>query len=377
METNLGIYIHIPFCQRRCSYCDFLTFPQAVDLHKPYIEALLEEIQDSKVHWKNRVIDSIYIGGGSPSILSMKLSEDLLSAIQDTFPLSGDCEFSLEGNPGDFTKDKVKLYRDYGVNRISLGVQTMDQDLLKLCHRDHKAKDVYQSYELLKELGIDNINFDFIYGLPRQTIDSLKKDQKLIEDLSPSHLSFYQLILEERTLFSYWLAKGVIDLPKDEEVDLLEKRMMDFFLSKGYQRYEISNFAKEGRNSVHNLKYWQGEDYLGLGLGASSYLHPRRKKNPDHFSDYFAKKDLPWTEDSRQENLFTQFMMGLRKISGIHRKAYNKRNGEDVLELCPSFFRKKREEGSLMWDEDNFYLTEYGLKFQNLFLIDLLEELGL
>ena len=370
----LGLYLHIPFCQERCHYCDFLTFPHIERYHEPYVQALLKEIA---LVGQGQRVDSIYIGGGTPSLLGKDQFDRIFQALLTHFSWQGG-EWTLEANPGSLTKDKLEALAQAGVNRLSLGVQTMSDALLQVCGRTHQAQTVETDLKRIRAVAPFDLNLDFIFAIPGQKLSDIDRDLAAIERFQPGHISWYNLILEERTLFSYWLAKGRIqEASEDEELALME-RAYQGLEDLGYQRYEISNFARPGKASRHNLKYWTGRDYLGLGLGAASYVDHKRFHNTSHFFTYLHDLDqglLPriWEQRSREEDLFEALMMGFRKLDGIDRRDFLARFGEDPMQRAPQFFESERRAGRLAWTDRRVYLTTTGLQLQNVFLLGLLD----
>ncbi len=379
MTKPLGIYLHLPFCVERCIYCDFLTFPHADKHQEPYLEALVEEIhQDSaRRDLAGYVVDSIFLGGGTPSLLEPDQLDKLFAALHQVVTISPDCEVTIEANPATLDETKVAAYRRLGINRVSLGIQSMNQDLLTFCLRNHKPADVVEDIALLRRHGIDNINFDLIYAIPKQTEADIKADLKWIEKLQPGHVSWYSLIIEEKTLLHHYIKKGLVK-PLDEDTEFTFMGFVqDGLESLGYAQYENSNYAKPGKQSRHNLKYWSNQDYWGLGLGASSYLGGDRYQVTSSFTDYLdlvANKLPTWQVESRTptDDLFEQVMMGFRKVSGISRPDFQDRNGVDLLATCPAFFTDQKARGLIDWDDQAVWLTKQGFRFQNDVLVDFL-----
>lgn len=378
----LGLYLHIPFCKERCSYCDFLTFPHAEDLKAPYIEALCRELETfaRRGFFKPYFVDTIYLGGGTPSILPAHLLEKLLTAIRKYVPFGpegGPREWTLEANPGDLTGDKIESLREGGINRISLGLQTLNPSLLSLCNRFYGEEEICRDLEDLQKAGIRRVSFDYIYGLPGQTTEDIDKDLSFIKKTRPGHISWYGLILEEKTLLKYWIdKKKIVPLTEDQELFLM-KRAFEGLENLGYRRYEISNFAFEGEESIHNLKYWSGEEYLGLGLGASSYIRKERFTETRNLHLYVKEAmegKISWIREKRraEDDLFEQVMMGLRKIQGMDFAGFEEKNGRSLLSYGGNFFKKAREEGLLDWNTERVWLSPRGLDLQNLFLTNFL-----
>lgn len=325
-----GIYIHIPFCVKKCNYCDFASYPQKMSLQDEYINALIKEMELCK----GTEADTVYIGGGTPSVLSMENTRRLLVAINDIFSLAQNTEFTVEVNPKTIDSQKAQLYKKLGVNRISIGSQSFINDELKTLGRIHTAEDTVETYELLREAGFENISLDLMYALPGQTMESLGTSLERLLSLNPNHISCYGLKIEDGTPFGTMLQKG--ELTEADEDTFAD--MYDFIRKElckgGYNHYEISNFAKEGRESRHNLKYWQNEDYLGFGLCASSKLGNRRFTKSADFDEYISSYKL--SEDytmSNNEAMDEFIILGLRVInSGVDKNKFYQTFGVSVDE---------------------------------------------
>ncbi len=378
----IGIYVHIPFCAERCAYCDFLTFPHMQKLHEPYVRALLKEIETDAARrgLHGRSADSIFFGGGTPSLLDAGYIEAILNSLRRVVSVSPDAEISLEANPGTLTRPDIQRLRAAGVNRISLGVQTFDDSLLALCRRSHRAADVSEQVALLRREGIQNVNLDMIYAIPGQTLRLLKRDFQAVERLSPEHISWYSLIVEERTLFYRWLREGKIKPVSEDSEEEAFECIRAFLHGAGYERYEVSNFARPGHASRHNLKYWTGKPYWGVGLGAASYLDGERSACVDRFRVFFERVEqgrATWEPEARtaEEDCFERVMMGLRCTAGMDRADFRRRTGRDILSLAPALFQRYRERGHLCWSDRAVWMSDAGLRLQNQFLSDLLYEM--
>jgi len=379
MKTKLGLYIHIPFCAQRCAYCDFLLFPHAERFHLPYMADLGRELAAVKAAGiaEGCVVDSIFIGGGTPTLMPPETLEALFDTLRSSLEIEDDAEISIESNPNTLDGAMVKALARCGVNRVSIGVQSASSELLSLCGRTHRTEDVRAAVARLRGSGISNINLDFIFAIPGQMRSDIDADLQLIAELRPTHISWYELIVEERTLLSHRIARGEL-APLDEDVRAaFFERIVSGLNALGYARYEISNFALSGSSSRHNLKYWSGEPYLGLGLGAASYMDGERYVNPRTFRAYAEALDagaLPREKEVRsiEDDRFEWIMMGLRKLSGLSRGAFAERFGRDVLTLAPAFFERERLRGRLDWSERTLFLTPYGLDVMNDVLSDLM-----
>lgn len=361
-----SIYIHIPFCQRICSYCDFpKRVSKSIEIDH-YLDALEKEV---KMYHVNDEIDTLYIGGGTPSILSphqlLRLNE-----IINVFHLSHKIEFTMECNPEHITQEKILLLKQLGVNRISLGVQTFDERLLKLLNRGHSKETVYNSIDLLRKNGLSNISMDLIFAIPFQTIDQVKEDLAHIKQLNVSHISYYSLILEEKTVFEKMLLENKIQLVDNE----IEAQMFEMILSSlkdsEYHHYEISNYAKSGFQSRHNLVYWKNETYYGFGMGASGYINQVRYYNVKYVSEYIKlinKGKRPIIHQDiidKNDELKEAFLLGLRLMDGLSIEDINSRYQVNILERFNKEFTYLVNKG---WIEisNRIKLTHTGLFYGN------------
>lgn len=331
-----ALYLHIPFCHTICSYCDFakMVAPQA--LMDQYLSALCLELEACHHEWTE--LKTIYIGGGTPSHLSISQTKVLFETIKKTFPCSQIQEFTIEANPNDITAEKADVWRFYGVNRVSLGVQTTHHSLLRTLNRTHTVEEATKALKTLRDASIEQISCDFIFGLPNQTIADLHADLEWIRHQDFDHLSFYQLILEERTKLYYDVVRKKIALPEEEQIiemmDILDQKLPQY----GYSQYEISNYAKPGKESLHNQVYWKTQEYIGFGMGAHSQVGNRRYHNYRTIKAYIdaihATKQGMESEDAcdlRSESLF----LGLRLNQGISQIDWKQRFGLSLTEAYP------------------------------------------
>lgn len=384
----LGLYIHYPFCLERCAYCDFLTFPHAEAMHALYLATVKEEItllgEAEKRHQApfgraSYGVDSVYFGGGTPSLMPPEALASILDALRTQFSFADDVEITMEANPGTLHAEGLARLLSAGVSRISLGVQTMSDTLLNRIGRTHTSRDVERDMAFLQEAGVANINVDFILGLPGQTRDDIHHDLSCIAQWRPQHVSWYSLILEEKTLFAWQAKHGELVLPEEDLLLQEEEDVLSGLSVLGYERYEISNFALPSFASRHNLKYWTAQDYLGIGVGAASYLQRERYQNPSGIHAYekvIHEGRLPQELVPRlpEDDCFEQVMMGLRKIRGIDRQAFFARNGLDVLSMAPKSIAKAQENGLLQVTPARIAFTRSGLNVQNDVLSDILGE---
>lgn len=358
-------YFHIPFCSHICYYCDFakvLMTGQPVDA---YIEAIIEEFQSLKI----KKLKTVYIGGGTPSVLSAQQLERLLTAIADQLDLDFLEEFTVEANPGDLSDDVIKVLAHSAVNRISLGVQTFNNTLLKKIGRTHNEAQVYDSIERLKMAGFENITIDLIYALPGQTMEMVKSDVDKFLALDLPHVALYSLILEDHTVFMNRQRRGLLRLPSEDKNADMYEYIMDILAQHGYQHYEVSNFGRPGFESKHNITYWDNEEYYGIGAGASGYLAGVRYKNygPVHHYLKAAANNKRVSEEvlSKKSQIEEEMFLGLRKKSGVlvekfeakFNCSFDKLYGEQITELI--------KQKLLYDDRERIHMTDKGFELGN------------
>ncbi len=357
-----GLYIHIPFCNSICSYCDFPKIIAKNDLKDKYVERLILELNSYESYLNS--IDTIFIGGGTPNSLSLDNLEKLFKALEDRIDFDKIKEFTIELNPEFVNIDLANLLKKYHINRISMGAQTINEDILKLLNRHHRKEDIINAINIFKSVGINNINLDFMFGMPNTNIDMIKSDLEFINSLDITHVSYYCLIVEENTKLNTEINKGNIN-PLDDD---LESDIYYFIVNEmkkmGYNHYEISNFAKLGYESIHNLKYWNTEEYIGIGAGASGYLDSKRY---DNFKSVF-KYLKEFKEDSYELNIQDKkcefFMMGLRKVDGVSIKEYKNRfNSDPLLDFN---LKKFLNNNLIIIDDDNIRIASDKLFISNL-----------
>ncbi len=372
-----GIYIHIPFCRKKCNYCDFLSFPAGDELKTNYIEALVRELHLSEQINGKYEVDSVYIGGGTPSVLKPELMEKLLKAVNETFNLKKDCEFTVECNPGTLDKEKIRTFADGGVNRVSLGVQSLDEAHLKRLGRIHTRTDVFSSLNELRLAGIDNINLDLMFSLPDQTLADWDETLQRTLWFDPAHVSFYGLTLEEGTPMYEDFKSGLIEAYEDDEDRELYYHALNLLESKGYVHYEISNAAKPGKESKHNLKYWTMMDYIGFGLGAHSFNEGVRFSNTTDIDTYIScyygstpvKLEREWVhENSEKENIEEFMFTGLRLVRGVSASYFKELFGKKIEAVYGEEFNKLIDHGFMEKVGDYYRFTSYGMDLANVSL---------
>lgn len=349
-KEELSLYIHIPFCVRKCGYCDFLSAPADEKARDRYVQALLMEIERYQgTETADRKIKTLYIGGGTPSILSVDQLDCIMQKIKYTFNFCDDIEASMEMNPGTASKEKCRALYQMGINRLSIGLQSTNDMELKTLGRIHSYEDFINTYTWCREAGFQNINVDLMAALPYQTVESYTTGLRKIIRLAPEHISAYSLILEEGTPFYQKYNSGCYPLPDEEQERLMYRETEQILAQAGYERYEISNYAKKGYACRHNLVYWQGGDYLGLGLGSSSYMDGVRFHNTTDLNTYVNQG--AYVEDREELSVqakMEEFMfLGLRVMAGVSGTEFEKRFGKTMEDVYGDVLRKHEEEGLL------------------------------
>lgn len=349
-----GIYIHIPFCKQICSYCDFPKQIAKEEVQNKYIDQLVKEFkeyekQDWFYNW-NKKTNSIYIGGGTPNSLSINNLKKLLNTLKPY--LLKNNENTIEINPELLNIEQINLFKEFNINRISIGVQTFNNNIIKLIRRNHTYDNVIAAINLLKENGINNINIDMMYGLPQQSFKDLKKDVKIALKLGVKHISYYSLILEEKTILEYQLRKNEIILPDDDLVVEMANYLTKKLKKRGFIHYEISNYAKKGYESIHNLGYWNCEEYIGIGASACGYIHNYRISNHHNLNKYYDNYILEKNKISLNEQKQEYMMLGLRKLKGININEYfNKFNSYPNNDFNIDYLKKLK-----LIEEKNNYI---------------------
>ena len=381
---ELGIYIHIPFCIKKCHYCDFISYTNCYDLQEKYVKKLIEEIEENRDLLKNNFISTIYIGGGTPSSIKPEFIKKILDKIYEICEISQisekiKIETTIEVNPGTTTRNNLQLYKNCGINRLSIGLQSTNDTILETIGRIHNYKQFLDTYKWAKEAGFKNINVDLMLGLPGQDIETLKESLENIVNLQPmpNHISVYSLIVEEGTKIEQNINLGKLKLPDDEEERKQYHYTKNYLELNGYKHYEISNFAKPGFESKHNMNCWKQKQYVGFGVAAHSYVNGIRYANTTDLKEYLNIKENPKEKNFKKiktveekQNKFDmekEFMMlGLRKLEGISISKFEEKFGENPIYLFRNELQKLVEENLLEVDLDDIRLTNKGLDFANL-----------
>ncbi len=368
---QIGLYIHIPFCASKCYYCDFLSFRDN-GLQEEYIDVMINEMENASKELEfGTTIKSIFIGGGTPTVLPTFLLDKLMSSIVKYFEIEVNAEWTIEANPGTLDIDKITVLNKYPINRISLGLQTTHEHLLKSIGRIHSFNEWEDSIKLIKNNTNWDINTDLMFSLPGQTLDEFKETLEIIAGYNLSHISIYSLIVEEGTKIYDWVESGKLAMP-DEEVDRQMYHYARKYLSEqGYIQYEISNWSKPNKESKHNIVYWKMDNYLGIGLGAHSFMKNRRYYNETNKSKYIAQNgvlDKIRNEEEEVTNVVAMqeyMFLGLRMIKGISISEFEKKYNVSIWEQYGEQIKKWLEYDVLIQEEDRLYLSSYGLDVCN------------
>ena len=369
----LELYVHIPFCVRKCQYCDFLSGPSDEETKDRYIEALLKEIRAAE-HTEDYEIVSVFIGGGTPSALKAEAIASIMRTLQEQFFFCEDAEVTIEANPGTVDLKKLTIYRNVGINRLSLGLQSTDAEELKLLGRIHSYEEFLKSYEWAREVGFSNINIDLMFAIPGQTGEAWRQHLYQVAELNPEHISAYSLIIEEGTPF----AEQNLDLPDEDTEYQMYEDTAEILERYGYRQYEISNYAKQGYMCRHNAGYWQRREYLGVGLGASSLYGGMRFSNTHQMQEYLKESRNPdqirqdVTVLSRNERIEEFMFLGLRMTEGISEKKFEENFDVRLMDVYGDILQKYEETGFMEHIETKWRLTRKGIHVSNHILADFL-----
>lgn len=350
-------YIHIPFCQQICHYCDFNKVFLKNQPVNDYIDALICEMKITMKQYPTDQIDTIFVGGGTPTALNAGQLEKLCQAIRQHLPFTTG-EFTFEANPGDLTKEKLSVLKDYGVNRLSLGVQSFNDELLRTIGRTHSSRDVFSTVDRAQEAGFDNISIDLIYALPKQTLADFKDTLKQALSLQLPHYSGYSLIIEPKTVFYNLMRKDELPLPKVETETAMYEQLVEAMAATGLVQYEISNFSRPGFESLHNLVYWNNEPYYGFGAGAHAYINGVRRSNHGPLKKYMTpleQSQLPLLHESKlteKEQMEEEMFLGLRKTAGVSASHFEKKFGVSPFALFNEPIAEMTDRGLLVIDGD-------------------------
>lgn len=376
MKT-VGIYVHIPFCKQKCKYCDFISFQNCENYFDDYFECLKKEITEkaNEINSENKeiLIDTIYFGGGTPSIVCEKYIEEVLNKIYEYYNVSENAEITVEVNPGTVDKFKLEKYFEIGINRLSIGLQSTDDKLLKMLGRIHTYKEFENTYDLARKIGFKNINVDLMIGLPNQSLENVHDSLEKIVQKNPEHISVYSLIIEENTKMFDLIEKGELELPDEDVERKMYWSVKKFLEENGYIHYEISNFSKSGFESKHNANCWNQQEYLGFGIAAHSYFNNIRYSNIDNLRQYIENwkneqsvYNMVFHEHQNKDDMMKEFMMlGLRKIDGVKISEFKEKFVDNPIFVFRNQLNKLVEEGLIEVLENNIRLSDKGLDLAN------------
>ena len=371
---DMGLYVHIPFCKQKCMYCDFPAYQNLQDYYETYVYALVQEIDlwvSEHAESKERSIDTIYFGGGTPTELSIQQLQMIVDKIKSTFTITDDCHMTIESNPGEVDLQYLTKLVKLGFNRISFGVQTFDDKALTMLHRSHDGEKAKQAVYDAKEAGFTDINIDLIYGLPRQSLEDIKRNLEIVKDLPINHISTYGLQVEVGTYLYHLVQKNLISIPSESIDESMYDTMMEGLKELGFERYEISNFAKGNSYSRHNLKYWHYVDYLGFGAGAHSFYDGIRRSNNRNVMPYIQSVDrytMPTTDtetitvERAQEDFC---FLALRTKWGLDEQKFEDRFGVSVHNLFGNILEDLVTKGLLEYQNGSYHLSSEGAKHGN------------
>lgn len=371
---DMGLYVHIPFCKQKCMYCDFPAYQNLQDYYETYVYALVQEMDlwvSEHPESKAKPIDTIYFGGGTPTELSIQQLQMIVDKIKSTFTITDDCHMTIESNPGEVDLPYLTKLVKLGFNRISFGVQTFDDKALTMLHRSHNGEKAKQAVYDAKEAGFTDINIDLIYGLPRQSLEDIKRNLEIVKDLPINHISTYGLQVEVGTYLYHLVQKNLISIPSESIDELMYDTMLEGLKELGFERYEISNFAKDNSYSRHNLKYWHYVDYLGFGAGAHSFYDGVRRSNNRNVMPYIQSVDryiMPTidTETITVERAQEDFcFLALRTKWGLDEQKFKERFGVSVHNLFGTVLEDLVNKGLLEYQNGSYHLTSEGAKHGN------------
>lgn len=379
MNGGMELYLHMPFCVRKCAYCDFLSFPTDQETQNLYTRRLREDIDAMGKKYGDIPVDTIFIGGGTPSVPDSALIVGIMEHVRKAFHVAEGAEISMEANPGTVTREKLTDYRRAGINRLSFGLQSANDRELKLLGRIHTWAEFLESFHLARDCGFTNINIDLMSALPGQTRESWKDTLKRVTDLNPEHISAYSLIIEDGTPFGekYGSEEGRKLLPDEDSEREMYHETKRFLRDCGYERYEISNYAKPGRACRHNIGYWTGLPYLGLGLGASSYMDGCRFAVNSDMKQYLEEKPGMFTDVEKltKKDMEEEFFyVGLRMTAGVSLPEFERRFGVSAKDVYPGLMEMFVEEKAAVFQGDRFVLTDYGLDVSNYIMAQFLQD---
>ena len=370
---ELGIYIHIPFCKQKCFYCDFCSFANKNEMQEKYVEAVINEIKNI-THKEKYTVTTIYFGGGTPSILNPEYIKNILQEIESSFEILDDAEITIEINPGTVNEEKLKKYKEYGINRLSIGLQSTNDKILKKIGRIHDYKQFEETFFYARKCGFKNINIDLMIGLPTQAVEDVKQTLEKIIQKNPEHISVYSLIIEEGTIIEKLINENKLQLPDEETERIMYWTVVNELKENGYNQYEISNFSKKTYESKHNTNCWKQKQYIGLGTSAHSYLNKKRYSNTNNIEEYIKNiqennisKNITIHEEQTEESTMNEYMLlGLRMIQGININEFKQKFKTDPTIKYKKILEKLQKENLIHITKTSIKLTKQGIDFGNI-----------
>lgn len=370
---KLGIYIHIPFCKQKCFYCDFCSFANKNEMQEKYVETVINEIKNI-THKEKYTVTTIYLGGGTPSILNPEYIKNILQEIKSSFKILDDAEITIEINPGTVNEEKLKRYKEYGINRLSIGLQSANDKILKNIGRIHDYKQFEETFFFARKCGFKNINVDLMIGLPTQAIEDVKQTLEKIIQKNPEHISVYSLIIEEGTTIEKLINENKLQLPDEETERIMYWTVVNELKENGYNQYEISNFSKKTYESKHNTNCWKQKQYIGLGTSAHSYLNKKRYSNTNNIEEYIKNiqesnisKNITIHEEQTEESTMNEYMLlGLRMIQGININEFKQKFKTDPTIKYKEILEKLQKENLIQITKTSIKLTKQGIDFGNI-----------
>ena len=370
---ELGIYIHIPFCKQKCFYCDFCSFANKNEMQEKYVEAVINEIKNI-THKEKYTVTTIYFGGGTPSILNPEYIKNILQEIESSFEILDDAEITIEINPGTVNEEKLKKYKEYGINRLSIGLQSANDKILKNIGRIHDYKQFEETFFYARKCGFKNINIDLMIGLPTQAVEDVKQTLEKIIQKNPEHISVYSLIIEEGTIIEKMINENKLQLPDEETERIMYWTVVNELKENGYNQYEISNFSKKTYESKHNTNCWKQKQYIGLGTSAHSYLNKKRYSNTNNIEEYIKNiqennisKNITIHEEQTEESTMNEYMLlGLRMIQGININEFKQKFKTDPTIKYKEILEKLQKENLIQITKTSIKLTKQGIDFGNI-----------
>lgn len=370
---EIGLYIHIPFCKQKCYYCDFCSYANKLNMQDQYIYSIIKEIKNIKDK-ENYLIKTIYIGGGTPSIVDSDKIAEIIFEIKNDFKIFKEVEITIEVNPGTITENKLKKYRECGINRLSIGLQSANDKILKEIGRIHNYMDFERTYKLARKVGFKNVNVDLMIGLPGQTIRDVEETLEKILEKSPEHISVYSLIIEEGTILQKKIENGDVKLFDEDIERSMYWRVKDVLEKNNYIQYEISNFSKQSYESRHNTDCWKQKEYIGIGISAHSYLNSMRFSNICDIEEYIKniqnkeyEKNVIIHEKQDYDTMMNEYMiLGLRMLKGINIEEFKNKFNINPIKKYQKELKKMEKADLLEINDKKIILTKKGIDFANI-----------